>query len=155
MFSSRSVVWAFPLVALLGGCGEQSDRSRNEQSDRAKPAPPAVLGSEPSKTVQSISPKDAAKHEGKVATVCGVVSSARYLAESTGRTSSHNPTFLNFGGKFPNHDFTAVIFEDNREKFGEPEKSCLNKSVCVTGKIEIYREKPEVVLTEPEQLKGC
>lgn len=154
MFSLRSVL-AFSLGALLAACGEQPDRSKSEQSDRAKPVPPAVVRVDPSNSAQSISPKDAVRYDGKVVTVCGVVSSARYLAESTGRASSHNPTFLNFGGKFPNHDFTAVIFEDNREKFGEPEKSCLNKNVCVTGKVQIYREKPEVVLTEPEQLKGC
>ena len=154
MFSSRSVS-AFSLVALLAGCGEQPDRSKSEQSDRSKPVPPAVVRVEPSNNAQAISPKDAARYDGKVVTVCGLVSSARYLAESTGRANSHNPTFLNFGGKFPNHDFTAVIFEDNREKFGEPEKSCLNKNVCVTGKIQIYHDKPEVVLTEPGQLRGC
>ncbi len=154
MFSSRSVL-AFPLVGLLAACGEQTDRSKNEQSDRSKPAPPAVVRVEPSNGGQSINPKDAVRYDGKVVTVCGVVSSARYLAESTGRANSHNPTFLNFGGKFPNHDFTAVIFEDNREKFGEPEKSCLNKNVCVTGKIRIFQEKPEIVLTEPGQLRGC
>ena len=155
MSSFRRLIAVIAPVALLAACGEQSERSKPEQADRAKTEPPAAVRSEPPVGLQSVSPKEAGKYEGKTITVCGIVSSARYLGESTGRPNSRNPTFLNFGGRFPNHDFTGVIFEDNREKFGEPEKSCLNKNVCVTGKIQLYREKPEIVITEPGQLKGC
>lgn len=130
------------IIILIAACGEQSPSPTGEKS--ASP-----------KGEQSISPKDAVRYEGKTITVCGLVSSARYLAESTGRTASRNPTFLNFGGRFPNHDFTGVIFEDNREKFGEPEVSCLNKNVCITGKVQLFRDKPEIIITEPDQLKGC
>jgi hypothetical protein len=135
--------YAAAVLLLIGGCGEQSNAPRQVE------APSNTSGE------KSLGPKEAAQHVGETITVCGVVSSARYLAESTGRANSRKPTFLNFGGKFPNHDFTAVIFDDNREKFGEPEKSCLNKSVCVSGKVQTFREKPEMILTEPGQLKGC
>lgn len=138
----KGLVACVALGVLVAGCGEQSPAPKGEQ--------PAS-----SKTEPAISAKDAAQHEGKTITVCGTVSSARYLGESTGRPGNRNPTFLNFGGRFPNHDFSGVIFEDNREKFGEPEKTCLNKEVCITGKIQMFRNKPEMILTEPGQLKGC
>jgi hypothetical protein len=47
----------------------------------------------------------------------------------------------------------VVIFGDDRAKFGTPEKDYREKSVCVTGKIENYNGKPEIVVTEPGQIK--
>ena len=49
-------------------------------------------------------------------------------------------------------DFHAVIYEDNRSKFGTPETSLRGKRICVTGQISAYRGKPEIVLTDPSQL---
>jgi len=92
---------------------------------------------------------EAKDHIGQTATVCGKVADTRYLDESGRR-----PTFLNFDAKYPNHVFTAVIFGDDRAKFGTPEKDYLNKSICVTGKIEEFNKKPQVVLTAPEQVKA-
>jgi DNA/RNA endonuclease YhcR with UshA esterase domain len=46
-----------------------------------------------------------------------------------------------------------VIWGSDRPKFGEPEVTYRGKSVCVTGQIKEYRDVPEVVVTEPEQIK--
>jgi DNA/RNA endonuclease YhcR with UshA esterase domain len=94
-------------------------------------------------TIQSAEAKD---HIGETTTVCGKVSDARYM------DSSH-VTFLNFDKPYPNHTFTSFIPSENRAKFSTPEKEYLGKDVCVTGKIQDYRGKPEIVLTEPEQIK--
>jgi hypothetical protein len=72
----------------------------------------------------------------------------RYLDSSEKR-----PTFLNFDKPYPNHTFTSVIFGADREKFGKPEETYLQKDVCVSGKIEDFNGKPQIVLTDPKQIR--
>lgn len=90
---------------------------------------------------------EARAHVGEDRTVCGKVSSARYL-DSSGR----QPTFLNFDKPYPDHTFTVVIFGPDREKFGEPEKAYRGKAVCATGRIEEYRGQPQIVVRDPAKL---
>jgi hypothetical protein len=37
-------------------------------------------------------------------------------------------------------------------KFTEPEKTYLNKKVCVTGKLVLYNDKPQIVVGEVKQI---
>ena len=99
---------------------------------------------------QSISPKDAEKYVGKTATVCGQVASAIYLDRARSK-----PTLLNFEKPYPDHVFTAVIYGDDRPKFGAPEKACLKKDVCVTGEVSKFQNKPQIIVKDRNQLKGC
>ena len=94
-----------------------------------------------------LSPEDAAGRIGETATVCGVVASAKYEAEAKSQ-----PTLLDLGKPSPNATFTAVVYGENRAKFGTPETSLCGKRICVTGKISEYQGKPEIVLTDPGQL---
>jgi hypothetical protein len=96
----------------------------------------------------SISASAAKDHVNQNATVCGKVVNTRYLDQSASKI-----TFLNFDKPFPECPFTAVIQGVNRAKFGEPEKLYLNKSLCVTGKIDLYNDRPQIVLIEPDQVK--
>jgi hypothetical protein len=91
--------------------------------------------------------EDTARHIGETATVCGVVASAKYEAEAQSQ-----PTLLDLGKAYPNAVFTAVVYGENRAKFGIPETSLRGKRICVTGKISDYEGKPEIVLTDPSQL---
>lgn len=95
-----------------------------------------------------VTPFQAIDHVGQEATVCGTIEHARYAS-----ASRRQPTFLNFGGRFPNHLFTAVIFGADRPKFGSPEVVYLKKPVCVSGRLQLYRGKPAIILTEPKQLE--
>src|SRR6266436_3809757 len=92
-------------------------------------------------------PEDAVGHIGETATVCGVVASAKFEANVPDQ-----PTLLDLGEPSPHAIFTAVIYGDNRSKFGTPETSLRGKRICATGQISDYRGKPEIVLTEPSQL---
>jgi DNA/RNA endonuclease YhcR with UshA esterase domain len=94
-----------------------------------------------------LNPEDAARHIGEIATVCGVVASAEYEANEQSQ-----PTLLDLGKPHPNAVFTAVIYGDNRQKFGTPETSLRGKLICVTGQISEYHGKPEIVLSDPSQL---
>src|SRR4051812_16944280 len=103
-----------------------------------------ALWSGPSATLSS---SEALKHIGERATVCGVVSTARFTESSKGK-----PTFINLDKPFPDSEFTVVIWEVDREKFGTPEKDWTKKKICVEGKIEDFKGKAEIVLHEKSQL---
>jgi hypothetical protein len=91
---------------------------------------------------------EAKAHIGDQATVCGKVASARYASTTRGK-----PTFLNLDKPYPNQVFTVLIWGENREKFGAPEEMYRDKQICVTGKITEYRNVPEIVVSEPQNIE--
>lgn len=87
-------------------------------------------------------------HVGETATVCGEVVSTRFASSTRGR-----PTFLNLDKPYPGQIFTIVIWGEDRAKFGAPEETYRGKRACVTGHISEYRGVPEIIATEPGQLR--
>jgi hypothetical protein len=81
-----------------------------------------------------LSPENAAGHMGETATACALVASAEHEANEL-----NQPTLLDLGNSYPNAIFTAVIYGENRAKFGTPETSLRGKRICVTGKSAITR----------------
>ena len=59
---------------------------------------------------------------------------------------------INLDKAFPAQPFTAVIFPDKTNLFPEVAK-LKGKSVEVSGKINAYRDRPQIVLTSTNQLK--
>lgn len=90
----------------------------------------------------------AKEHFGQTATVCGEVVSSSYADSSNG-----HPTFLNLDKRYPHQIFTVVIWGENRTKFGKPEEDYKGKRICVSGKITAYAGKPEIVVSDPKQMK--
>lgn len=104
-------------------------------------------GSASSQTVIQLS--DVNKHIGDSVTVCGKVSGGRFL-----ETAKNTPTFINLGDAFPNHTLTIVIWSDVRKQFEKaPEELFKDKEVCVTGRVELFRERAQIVLRRKEDLK--
>lgn len=97
---------------------------------------------------KTITATEAKNHVGERATVCGKVVTSRYADRSKGE-----PTFLNLDEPFPRQAFTIVIWGNDRPKFGEPENKYSDKRICVAGKITSYRGSPEIVATDPKQIK--
>lgn len=93
----------------------------------------------------SITPAEASRHVGENVTVAGVVTGVSHSTRS-------NTTFINFGGRFPKHQFTAVIFSSASDNFVDVDQLD-GKRVSVFGKVKLYRGKPEIVLNSPSQLK--
>jgi len=91
---------------------------------------------------------EAKEHFGETATVCGEVVSANYAGSSKG-----HPTFLNLDKPYPKPIFTVVIWDENRSKFGKPEQDYKGKQICVSGKITAYAGSPEMVVSDPRQIK--
>jgi len=93
--------------------------------------------------------EDLKSHIGDSVTVCGKVYSVRYL-----ESSNNTPTFLNIGAKYPDQLLTVVIWGDARKEFtGKPEDDYTNKEVCIIGKVELYKDKPQIVIRKANQLK--
>ena len=98
--------------------------------------------------ILQIPDSEARHHLGEVVQVCGRVASAAHITTVKGE-----PTFINFGRPYPDQIFTAVIWGKARALFeGAPEKLFDGKSICVTGEIETYRGKPQIVVEDPGQI---
>lgn len=94
----------------------------------------------------ALQPSEARRHVGEQATVCGTIASAHYAPWSRGQ-----PTFLDLGHAYPNEDLVAVVWGNDRARFGAPERLA-GQRVCISGPILLYRGKPEIVLREASQL---
>ena len=63
-----------------------------------------------------------------------------------------NITMLNLDQPFPGSPFTAVVFPENIGQFGDLRK-LNNQSVEISGTVTEYRNKPEIILETPSQIK--
>jgi DNA/RNA endonuclease YhcR with UshA esterase domain len=94
-----------------------------------------------------VKPEDAASHVGQTVVVEGTVAKVSTSTRS-------DTTFLNFCAPYPNQCFTAVIFQSARPAFTDPQ-SWEGKKVRVSGRVKLYKGKPEVVLEKPSQIQGA
>lgn len=81
---------------------------------------------------------EAGKHIGENATVTDRIDSVHQ--------SGKGNIFLNMGGKYPNQAFTAYIRSNNAGEFPDYQNYD-GKTVAVSGKITLYRGKPEIIVT--------
>jgi micrococcal nuclease len=99
------------------------------------------------KAQTSIKLEDVGKHIGDSVTVCGLVADMRYF-----ENSKNKPTLINIGAKHPNGLLTLVIWEDGRALFTSKVEDLMDKNICITGRIILYKEKPEIIIDKPEQI---
>ena len=123
--------WVFILAWLLTAVGADAATLTPMQ------APDAAI----------LTPIQAPDHVGEMATVCGIVASATFAARIKGA-----PTFLNLDTPYPDHIFTALIWGSDRRKFRQPEVQYRDKRLCVTGRIKMFRGRPEIVVKELSQI---
>lgn len=97
------------------------------------------------KAQTTVTAKEVVNYVGKEVTLCDSVYSARAM---------DNISLLNLGGKFPKEVITLVIFKSDRAKFKkEPVELFENKRICITGKVTLYKDKLQIVVNEPKQVK--
>ncbi len=90
--------------------------------------------------------EEASKHVGDSVKVCGQVSGVKFFKATSLK-------LINMGGAFPHQLLTAVIHKDARATFEKtPEELFENKNICVTGKIEMFKGKPQIVIGKKEQV---
>jgi DNA/RNA endonuclease YhcR with UshA esterase domain len=92
---------------------------------------------------ETVTPQDASQYVGSSVTVEGVVSQV---------SRSGGTTFINFGGRYPNHVFYAVILRSNSGFFSDMQ-SLEGRQVAISGQIEFYKGKPQIVLRSPDQIE--
>ena len=108
----------------------------------------AIILAATAQAQKEISIDSLSKHVGDSVTVCTKIYGGVYLDRS-----KNTPTLLNAGGAYPNAPLTIVIWADARQKFKEaPEFFYKDKAVCISGKIILYKEKPEMVVYDEKQL---
>lgn len=96
----------------------------------------------------TIKAEDISKHIGDSVKICAKVYGVKYL-----ENAKNSPTFVNVGGAFPNQLFTIVIWNDVRKQFEKaPEELLNNKEICVTGKVEMFKDRAQIVLKSKEQI---
>lgn len=88
-------------------------------------------------------PQEAPKHVGETATITGTVDGVHQ--------SGKGNIFLNMGGKYPNQAFTAFIPSASAAQFPNPQHY-EGRTVAVSGKITLYKGKPEIIVNSPSQI---
>lgn len=86
---------------------------------------------------------------GQTVTVCGYVAQVSTIESINGQ-----PTYINLGGKYPNHSFTAVIWKKNILSWeGASLQDYHNQLLAITGEVVLYRGKPQIVVYTPKQIE--
>jgi hypothetical protein len=87
---------------------------------------------------------EAGKHAGEEATITGKVVAVSKSGKGT--------IYLNFGDRFPRQVFSGVVLARDQEKVGDVQ-AYEGKTVAITGRIELWEEKPQIVIRTPDQIK--
>jgi DNA/RNA endonuclease YhcR with UshA esterase domain len=85
---------------------------------------------------------------GEYVVFCGKVTQ---VAQPRGEKG--NPVFLNFGGTYPNHKFTVVIWEEVYQASESFLFTLEGKEVTVKGKVVEYKVKPQIEIVFLNDLK--
>ena len=105
----------------------------------------AAAGAAAPVSVGTIDYTEASKYVGQVASVRGTLVKAY--------TSASGTVFLDFCKNYKTCPFTAVIFADDAEAFGDLSRYA-GTVVTLTGKISLYQGKAEIVLSDPSQISN-
>ncbi len=96
---------------------------------------------------QEVTLDNIATFEGKIVTLCSTITGT-YQTKGEKKV-----TYLNFGKLYPNSSFTIVIFEKELIHFSyNPAAFLKNKKVCVTGKVVLYKRKPQFIISKEAEI---
>ena len=99
--------------------------------------------SKPAVEVKKYPASEAKKLVGKYVVIVGTVVQVR---------PSEKIIHINFDKPYPYQEFTAVVFASRTNLFPNLDK-LIGSKVEVSGKIETYKDKPQIVLQSPKQLR--
>jgi hypothetical protein len=93
-----------------------------------------------------ILPEEAKEHIGENVSVHGLVEEVAF--------SQKGDAFVNFGGKYPQQVFTGFVSMQNVDAVGGERflLSLLGNAITITGKIELYKGRPEIMISSPAQI---
>ena len=99
-------------------------------------AAPASGGAATAKTIEV---QDAAKHYNEYVQVS---------AKVYGYKTLENMTLVNLGAAYPDQLLTVVLKEEAKESY----RGLDGQTISVTGKVVSYKDKPEIVVTDPKMI---
>jgi DNA/RNA endonuclease YhcR with UshA esterase domain len=105
----------------------------------------AVVTAAPTNAATVVPAAAAASHAGQSVTVEGPVSEVH-------SARSGKETFIDLGGTYPNRTFTAVIFAPSLAAVGDV-SGLTGKTVDITGTVQMYQGRPEVIVNSRAQIK--
>lgn len=88
---------------------------------------------------------DAKNHVGEEVKICTKIYGGKYFAKDT-------LTLLNAGAPYPESPLTIVIRGNANNQFKNPQEYYKGAQVCVTGKISMYRDKPQIEIFSHDQI---
>jgi micrococcal nuclease len=90
----------------------------------------------------NVSVDSVTSHIGEKVVVCAKVFGVKSLEKIT---------FINLGAAYPSSPLTVVIFAKDIINFKEaPPAMYKSKKICVTGKLQDYKGKPQIVVSKPD-----
>ena len=97
---------------------------------------------------QEIKLDDVRNHIGDSVKLMGKIYGGKYF-----ETANNAPTLLDVGAHYPHAPLTLVIYGDVRKQFNNvPETFYTGKNEWITGKIELYKNKPQIVIHNMNQI---
>jgi len=91
---------------------------------------------------------DVQNHVGDSVKLMAKIYSGKYL-----ENAENTPTLLDVGGKYPHEKLTLVIFGDVRKQFkNAPETFYEGRQEWITGKIQLFKNKPQIIINSPDQI---
>lgn len=94
---------------------------------------------------QEIKIDDAKDHVGEFVKICTKIYGGKYFEKDS-------LTLLNAGAPYPQSPLTIIIRGNARNEFKRPEIYYNGTEVCLTGKIELYKDKPRIEVTSKNQI---
>ena len=150
-----AAVWLLVVAAGCGSSGEGDPTAGGATVvpgaglQRPSPEPtatlePAAAAATAEVVASALEPSDAAAHVGEEQTVCGTVTGTR-------QEDRFKPLFLDFGAPFPDQVFMVhfITFSGRVGDWPDQVDRSIDmgewfdgRSICVTGRIELYRDTP-------------
>lgn len=87
------------------------------------------------------SAEEFSKNLGKTGTLCDTVYSVRIFSDTL--------TLLNMGAAYPNQKYTVAV---KGNKVNLDFANLKGKPLCITGVFLMFKNRPEIVVSEPEQV---
>ncbi len=92
---------------------------------------------------QKFSMAEFTKNLGKTGTLCDTVYSVHIVSDTL--------TLLNLGGPYPKQKYTVAV---KGNKITLDWSTLKGKPLCVTGVFELFKERPEIEIAQPEQINA-
>jgi hypothetical protein len=69
-------------------------------------------------------------------------------------TAKNAPTFIDIGAAYPNSPLTLVIWQDIRNTFSyAPDTYLDGKNICITGELQLYKGRPEIIVQKESDIE--